>query len=114
MKRCSRILAFVLGMAGMTTVLAAQGFSAPSPDKVSAGCHEHERNAPRQTPPDHACCVTGPESAILRSSCAPQPALQGTLIVAWVASSSIQGFIGTVPRHPVVGSGRSGSLPLRL
>jgi hypothetical protein len=85
MKPCAKIVALILVMAGMTSALAAQIALTQSSPQQPAGCHGHGNKVPVRLPEDHACCVAGHESAILRASFAATAAWQSTFAELFVA-----------------------------
>lgn len=114
MKGCVRIVALVLGMAGMTNSLAAQLSSAQGPHEKPAGCHQHGNKAPRHVPTDYRCCVAGHGSAIVRPSGLLQPVIQGSLVLPFAALFRAEVWTGFTPPQRVPLITTSGLAPLRI
>ena len=115
MKRCARIAALVLVLAGMTSSLATQLPLVRDSRGESGGCHEHGSKAPTApVPADHACCVAGHHSAILRPMCAAPPALRDTCEVRSIAPPIAEIALALIPAKAVAIYLPDGIAPLRI
>src|SRR6266404_2715210 len=101
MKGWVRVVALVLGMAGMTSSLAAQLTSAQSPHEKPAGCHQHGNKLPDRAPTDYKCCVAGHASAIVRPSCVSQPEWQGAFVLPFGTPLPPEVSTGFIPDEPL-------------
>jgi len=79
MSLVARILAFLLLATQLASVSAAQlPFSPTRLAEHRSGCHEHGGKTPAQAP-NHDCCLTGHDVAVLQVSHVPRPLIQGPL-----------------------------------
>jgi hypothetical protein len=114
MKGWIRVVALVLGMAGMTSSLAAQVSSAQSPHEKPAGCHQHGNKLPERVPTDYRCCVAGHASAMVRPSCVSQPEWQRTFVLPFATPLPAEFWTGLIPEEPIPLTTTSSFAPLRI
>jgi hypothetical protein len=115
MRSCARIAALVLVLVGMTSSLAAQLPFVRDPARESPGCHEHGSKPPAPPlPADHACCVAGHHSAILRPMCAAPTAWRNACEIQSISPSLAEIAIVPFPARIAVASLPPGTSPLRI